>query len=377
MQMLKKRWPFLLVGLLLLGALSFWIVGRYLTAPERVFEHFVSAVEAGNERQVRQLIVSGDKDVATTDEAVKAMLDLLREDKPKFEAVKKEIRQSIDGRDAGSDSLMMLVPSGKKLLFFTGYKIRVEPQTITVKGFSDSDQVDILIHGQTIPAVDRSEGKYGPVLPGRYELNKKVTNELGSFQKKEKMTVWDGGATVAVDTNEWMRSDRTLQKQVIGAVDQFNREVSAWETSGYDPQTLGSATESLKNSHSSQKILEFEEVRGELEEMQSAYLGMVVNLESLEISNYGDRWNASLDILVSYRFMFRVKEDRNAVDASYKRGQQLRLIYDEAQKKWLVNGVEENPAVETSAGGWTQKEEVKPPEPEVHTWHADGHRTEL
>ncbi|WP_262392360.1 hypothetical protein [Sporolactobacillus inulinus] len=94
---------------------------------------------------------------------------------------------------------------------------------------------------------------------------------------------------------------------------------------------LPSATETLAKTQSALRIREFAALKDQLDGMQSAYLGMLADPDSLTITHYGNQWNVSVDTVVSYKFGYTLKKGKEQKDASYNRGITFRLIYDTTQ----------------------------------------------
>ncbi|MCO7124544.1 hypothetical protein NIE88_01960 [Sporolactobacillus shoreicorticis] len=91
-------------------------------------------------------------------------------------------------------------------------------------------------------------------------------------------------------------------------------------------------------------MAEFAKLTDRLDEIQSAYLGMVIDPDSLTLTHYGD---------------------------SYQRGIKFRLVYDKSQKQWLVDGISDNYITWHTASFWTHKKELTVPNPIVRTWPAN------
>ncbi|SFG61088.1 hypothetical protein SAMN02982927_02207 [Sporolactobacillus nakayamae] len=114
--------------------------------------------------------------------------------------------------------------------------------------------------------------------------------------------------------------------------------------------------------------MQFAKLKTKIDEIQSAYRGMIVDPESLTLTHFGDHWNVSVDTVVSYTYVYTLKSDKQMRDASYQRGITFRLIYDSEQKRWLVSGISDNFINEQTASGWEHKKEVTIPDPIKHVW---------
>lgn len=291
----------------------------------------------------------------------------LRTHKDAYQEVKSSLERQAKTKEPQSKSVLSVAQTGSAFIYKT-YKIKLHPQTITVSGLREGEVLAINANER---GAKRTGDRFGPFLPGSYVIQKQVTNELGVFIKKEKITVWDQPISIDVDSAAWMRTSEDLQKQVFERINAFNKEVSDWETSGYDPAKLPSATKTLGQSQSAVKIVQFTKLKAKIDEIQSAYRGMVVDPDSLTLTHFGNRWNVSVDTVVSYTYAYKLKSDKQMQDASYQRGVSFRLIYDPEQKRWLVSGISDNFITAQSASEWEHKKEVTIPNPITHTWPAE------
>ncbi|RYL90935.1 hypothetical protein [Sporolactobacillus sp. THM19-2] len=367
--MLRNYW--IIAGTLVsIAAVLFLLTGWHLSAPERTLERFEQAIRENKAEKLQGLMISADKKTAFDKKAAGGLLLYLKEEKDVFTEAMHALKEEIREGSFDSDAVLTLTPSDKFLFFFTTYRVKIKPQMITVSGQQEGDRVSLKLEGKSVPQTEEKD-RFGPVFPGKYRLEKFLTNELGLFVKKEQIALWGDEVTVQADTAQWVRSDPTFQKQVMASVHQFNAEVSEWETADYHPDKLPSATETFRMQQSQSRMAQFATIRSHLEAIESSYLGMTVNLDSIEISRYGGRWNASIETVVSYKYVYWIKGDSHMYDDSYQRGVVFRMIWEAETRQWLIHGMDDTWETEEAAKKWTHKEKIRVQKPEVSRWQAE------
>jgi hypothetical protein len=352
----------LLIVLILVG------IGHSKSSPEHLLQSYKETIKNNDASAFKQLLVSDDKDVEITTSSSQALLHYLRMHKETYHEITDSLTKAAQIKKLDSDSVLSITQHGRRYLIFKNYKLKLQSQPITVTGLRKGEQLALNANQQ---GISHKGNNYGRILPGTYVLQKQLTNDLGIFIKKEKIAVWDQPITIDVNSAAWMAHDASVQKAVIERINQFNSEVSIWETSEYVPTKLPSATEQFKKTQSAMRMTQFAKLKGQLDELQSAYLGMVVDPDSLTLTHYGDQWNASVDTVVSYKYGYKLKKEKQMKDDSYQRGINFRLVYDKNQRRWLINGISDNYITLQTASLWTHKKELSVPDPVVHTWPAD------
>lgn len=365
---LGKHSMIIIIGSLILITLliSAWI-GHSKTSPQHLVNQFTTAVKNNDAAQLRPLLVSGSKNKVVTKSSAQALLTYLHTHKDDYQGVKSSLTKQAKDKNPQSSSALNIVQTGRAFIY-KAYKIKLHPQTITVSGLREGE---VLAINADERGIKRKKSHFGPILPGTYVIQKQLTNELGIFIKKEKIAVWDQPISINIDSAEWMKTNNALQKQIFERINQFNKEVSDWETSEYNPAKLPSTTKTFGQSQSAIKIVQFTKLKTKIDEIQSAYRGMIVDPDSLILTHFGDHWNVSVDTVVSYIYAYKLKSDKQMKDASYQRGISFRLIYDSEQKRWLVSGISDNFINAQTASGWEHKKEVIIPDPIKHVWPAE------
>ncbi|MFX3618815.1 MAG: hypothetical protein ACE3JK_15005 [Sporolactobacillus sp.] len=342
---------------------------RQATSPNRVLEKAEQSIQSNHPAELKNILVSR-KGIVIGEKEAEGMIRYLRQHPKTWKTLKKDLQGQVDRSVYHSDNVLSLTKESGKPSLFSRYKIYVRPQRIQVTGQESGDKVELIADGRMIQP-QKKANHFEPVFPGSYPLQKKVVNDLGFFTKKQSLTVWNRPVTVSVHTLNWVQSDAATQKSVLTAVNQFNTEVSVWETTEYDPTVLQAATENFSRNQSIQRNIQFRKVRAQLAEIKSAYLGMIVDQSSFACTHFG-KWRATVDTVIRYQYGYRMKKSDKYYDASYQRGVTYGLEYDRAERRWLVSGFNANGITRAGAESWSHRKVIDNPQVKVQIWKPDG-----
>src|SRR5699024_11778347 len=99
---------------------------------------------------------------------------------------------------------------GKTLGMFPNVKLNVETVNVKVKGAEDDNEVSLAVEGfdKPLEEVEEDEDIYGPLIPGEYNVEATVQNELGDFEKDEETEMWgDKEVSFQIDNKEQVEGD--------------------------------------------------------------------------------------------------------------------------------------------------------------------------
>ncbi|OIK13475.1 hypothetical protein BIV59_05700 [Bacillus sp. MUM 13] len=185
--------------------------------------------------------------------------------------------------------------------------------------------------------------------------------------EKKKTDAWGNSeVSVIIDEDKLVQNDKGVQKDILEALDQFNRDLTIYETSNFDTSKLTNVTNTIKEGSAYLKN-NFELVKNYVDEIHSQYLGAVVNLDDLDISYFDNKWSASAKALVSYNSGMKYKNAR-VQDLSYKSIRSYSLQYDPENKKWLIDDLEDKEPFGPEETDWEHKQEMKIDDPPVMKW---------
>src|SRR5699024_11956552 len=88
-----------------------------------------------------------------------------------------------------SSAQVSLVSDGKTLGMFPNFKLNVETVNVKVKGAEDDNEVSLAVEGfdKPLEEVEEDENIYGPLIPGEYNVEATVQNELGEDRKSTRL----------------------------------------------------------------------------------------------------------------------------------------------------------------------------------------------
>ncbi|MTH54096.1 hypothetical protein GKZ89_11815 [Bacillus mangrovi] len=186
--------------------------------------------------------------------------------------------------------------------------------------------------------------------------------------EEKKTEAWGNKqVTVVIDSHKLAREDKDVQKELLAAVDVFNKDMSVFQTSGFDISTLTNVTDEVKEDTSFVQD-DFELIKDYVDEMHSQYLGAVVNLDDLNVDSFDKKWSAEVSALVSYNSKLRYREEKTFEDLSYQSVREYSLQYDPKAKKWLIADLMEREAIGSEDEDWDNKKELKVENPPVLKW---------
>ncbi|WP_083392059.1 hypothetical protein [Bacillus sp. MUM 13] len=336
--------------------------------PGKIVEQFESAVEQNKPDQLKGIIIADKNSAKVDDRSLKAMTDYLKKNNDSYETIKDSLNKQAEDKDfTDASQQISLVKQGKTWGIFDDYKLKAKTVRIKVTGQNEEDKISMAADKGSMTLEKKKDSLYGPVLPGNYPLVITVNNKLGTFIEKKKTDAWGNSeVSVIIDEDKLVQNDKGVQKDILEALDQFNRDLTIYETSNFDTSKLTNVTNTIKEGSAYLKN-NFELVKNYVDEIHSQYLGAVVNLDDLDISYFDNKWSASAKALVSYNSGMKYKNAR-VQDLSYKSIRSYSLQYDPENKKWLIDDLEDKEPFGPEETDWEHKQEMKIDDPPVMKW---------
>src|SRR5699024_2106620 len=299
-------------------------------------------------------------------ESLSAFIKYLQANNESYQVIKDGFEKQIDDDDfKSSNTQVSLIKDGKSMGMFPIYKVKVKTVHVKVKGQEDGDKVTLAVADSedSMNEADEKEATYGPIIPGEYNIETTIKNDLGKFVKEKKLDAWgDTDISFVVDSEKMARQDKGIQKSLMDAVNQFNEDMSVYVTSDFDADKFTNICDELKdNLFFYDAGLEIPEEY--VEEMESQFLKSIVNLDEVDLTNFDGDWTAEVTILVFYDEKITFKEDEEVEDISYIELRNFSLIFDQDKKQWIIEDVMGEPAEESEVDNWENKEEIKIKDP--------------
>ncbi|MFK2826248.1 hypothetical protein QYG89_11285 [Bacillus sp. B190/17] len=342
---------------------------KQAAGPEKVIDTFKEAVSKNDPSSLKELIVTDNHQAAVNQASIQAMIDYLKANNSSFDVIKAGLEEQIKERDYTTTAQQItLMQDDKKWGVFPNYKLKVKTVVIKVTGQNEKDRVSLSISGFDEPPKKQKADLYGPVLPGKYPLEVKVINELGTFLKKEEKDVWGSPeVSLIVDGNSLAGSNKGIQKDIMKAVDRFNRDIAIYQTSGFNKSKLTNVTDTmLEGSFLLQE--RFKTVKDYIDEIHAQYAGAVVNMDDFSIHYFNGRWSADVTALVAYNNKVKYRDMKEFEDNSLRSVSTYSLFYDKRQRQWLIDDVKHRDSNGKEEEYWENKREMKVKNPPVFTW---------
>lgn len=342
--------------------------------PGKTVAAFNEAIEDDDMDTLKDLIEPDKKNVDINKKSLSAFSNYLKTNNESYQVIKEGFKKQIDAEDFGSSNAQVsLFKDGKTLGVFPDYKMEVKTVGLKVKGPEKDNEVSLAIEGSKKPLdqVDEEEDVFGPVLPGEYNIEATIQNELGEFSKEEETDVWgDSDVSFLIDNEKLVRDNENIQKDIVNAANEFNENMSVYVTSGFDSKEFTNVTDDLKDNLSMLDN-DFKLVKDYIEKIESQFLKSTVDMEKLDLSQFDGDWQAEVTMLVTYDEKMQL-EGTDFEDLSYTELRDFSLIYDPDEEKWIVDDILGEEADESDADSWDDKEEIKVDDAPVRKWKKDG-----
>ena len=342
--------------------------------PIKTVEAFNEAVENNDIETLKQLMKPNEKDAEMNKEALSAFSKYLQANNESYQVIKNGFEKQIEDDDFKSSNLQVsLIKDGKKMGIFPNYKMKVNTVHLKVKGNEDRDKVSLAIvdSDDSINQADEEEAIYGPIIPGEYNIEAKVTNDLGKFTNEEKIDAWgDADVSFVVDSEKMARQDKAIQKSLIDAGNQFNEDMSVYVTSNFEADKFTNISDELKdNLFFYDAGLEIPE--DYVEKIESQFLKAIVNMDEIDLTYFDGEWNAEVTMLVFYDEKITFTENKEVEDLSYVELRDFSFIFDQDKKQWIIEDVMGENMDESEVDDWENKEEIKIKDPPLRKWTKD------
>lgn len=363
-----------LVAILIVVFITVFIIIANQYKPIKTVEAFNEAVENNDTETLKQLMKPDEKDAEVNKESLSAFSKYLQANNESYQVIKDGFEKQIEDDDFKSSNLQVsLIKDGKKMGIFPNYKMKVNTVHLKVKGNEDRDKVGLAIvdSDDSINQADEEEAIYGPIIPGEYNIEATITNDLGKFTNEEKIDAWgDADVSFVVDSEKMARQDKAIQKSLIDAGNQFNEDMSVYVTSNFEADKFTNISDELKdNLFFYDAGLEIPE--DYVEKIESQFLKAIVNMDEIDLTYFDGEWNAEVTMFVFYDEKITFTENKEVEDLSYVELRDFSFIFDQDKKQWIIEDVMGENMDESEVDDWENKEEIKIKDPPLRKWTKD------
>lgn len=363
-----------LVAILIVVFVTVFTIIANQYKPIKTVEAFNEAVENNDTETLKQLMKPDEKDAEMNKESLSAFNKYLQANNESYQVIKDGFDKQIEDDDFKSSNLQVsLMKDGKKMGIFPNYKMKVNTVHLKVKGNEESDKVNLATvdSDHSINQADEEEAIYGPIIPGEYNIEATITNDLGKFTNEEKIDAWgDADVSFVVDSEKMARQDKAIQKSLIDAGNQFNEDMSVYVTSNFEADKFTNISDELKdNLFFYDAGLEIPE--DYVEKIESQFLKAIVNMDEIDLTYFDGDWNAEVTMLVFYDEKITFTENKEVEDLSYVELRDFSFIFDQDKKQWIIEDVMGENTDESEVDDWENKEEIKIKDPPLRKWTKD------
>lgn len=346
--------------------------------PEKTVQTFHKAIEDGDTDKLQKIIVPNDEDIEVNETSIKALIRYLQANNESNQDIKDGFKKQMNEGDFSvSNKQLSLFEDGKRMGIFPNYKIKAKGVHIKVKGQDDEDKSALSVkelEGSLNPVEDEAN-LYEALLPGEYEMEATVQNELGTFETEEKVELWgDSDVSFLIDNEKLALESEDVQKAIINAANQFNEDMSVYVTSGFDVDEFTNVTDEFKSSLTDLDV-SFELNQDYIAEMESQFEKNIIDLDSIDLSQFEDEWEAEVSMLVSYKERIQLEDQDDFVDVSYTELRDFYLSYDLDEAAWVIEDFYGEDADESDTDNWENKEEIKMEDSKLHKWSDDDDKS--
>lgn len=360
-------------GLVIILLISF-ITLQQSHKPEKVIKKFEDAVKQKDTKVLKEIIIPDDKKAIVKKGTLTALINYLNANNNSYQVIKDGLNEQIKDKNYSSSSEQIsLIEDGKDMGIFPVYKLKVKTVALKVSGQNDEDKIALHVKGldESLDKMKEEEA-YGPLLPGEYKLETAVKNQLGVFKQEEKIDVWGNPqVTVLVDPEKLARENDAVNEDIMKTTVIFNENLSKFTTSGLDAESFTHSTQEFKEDFVGTDDY-FQQIKTEIDEIQSQYLGSIINQGEMDISYFDGQWEADVEAIVEYNEKIKIKGTKEFQDFASQALRKYNMIYDKEQNKWLIDSIEDILTDGSETDYWEKKKELKEKDPAVNTWNGKG-----
>lgn len=357
-------------ALLVIGLVVAFFVINAQHKPEKTVEIFNEAIADKDMSSLKEIIKPDKNEAQVNKASLTAFINYLNKNSESHQVIKEEFKKQIADDDFLTPTAQAsLILDGKTLGMFPDYKVQIKTVNIKAKGVEEDDKLSLGVEGfkEQIREVEEEKNLYGPLIPGEYEINATLKNDLGNFTEKDKTDVWgDSEVSFLLDDEKLAENDKEIQKALIATTNEFNESMSMFLASGFDEKEFKNVTDDLKKSLGSASF-EFELIKDYIEEIESKFTKSIVDMDKITLSHFDGKWSAEITMLVSYEEKLKL-EDTPAEDLSYSELRKYNLKYDTDKKQWIINDIQGEETEDSEADDWENKQEIDMKNSKKHIW---------
>ncbi|MBO0453841.1 hypothetical protein [Candidatus Enterococcus murrayae] len=179
---------------------------------------------------------------------------------------------------------------------------------------------------------------FGPFLPGKYQLTYEMAHpKFGAKKDKETIDLKAEDQRVTVEENSLYEGNQKFQKHLLASAvnyfDSFNKGIR-------EGLNMSQLTASKRHKEEMQSSLE--ELKPYLKSFDQQFQSVKIDCDSISVNN--GQTKVQLDLYIDLKRSMQLVEEVGIDEAlsSDKQNAIVSLVYDEDQKKWLMDELDFN-----------------------------------
>ncbi|MCT2536638.1 zinc-ribbon domain-containing protein [Aquibacillus koreensis] len=174
-----------------------YFVGKSQTAPEKVVEHFQTAIEDENISDVQSLIQTESDSITMTESEIEEMVTYLADNPDKLNDLIDMLHEGITNGNVAkaaddSNQLLSLDKAGKKYYFFDDYRMKIHPIQLHVSANFVGTEIYV---NNTLVDTTGDDPLTIEVTPGIYDIRAVYNGEYGDFENELAINTFEHDGT--------------------------------------------------------------------------------------------------------------------------------------------------------------------------------------
>lgn len=181
------------IGIVIILFISFFILQK-ITSPEYKLEKFETALEEHDHSALKNLLSTSNDKLKIEEKHIKDLLTYLKENPSEKENIVYHLRNTISKGEIlnyldPNGPMIQFVKKGKTFLFFDNYEIQMRPYYIEIT--TDQQGTKIFLDNKEIGVAEDYTKKFGPVLPGTYQVKVVLEGGLVPLESTTEVNLFD------------------------------------------------------------------------------------------------------------------------------------------------------------------------------------------
>lgn len=186
----RKKTVILCIIIAAIAIVSFILIGRSITGPNKIAARFQSDISSNNKSDLSKILCSNDNRLKMDESSSSALLKYFKDNPSYLNKVLNNMNTQLSNKSLIKEKStvpqqgnFIIVKDGSVLLFFPKYRISVKPTFIDIN--ASIKGIELSLNGNKIGKSDTDDfnKEFGPFLPGEYKLYANYKGKYTSLNK--------------------------------------------------------------------------------------------------------------------------------------------------------------------------------------------------